>query len=102
MSRDWCGAAPQGIRIAVQVTPNAKKSEVTGVLEDALKIRLQAQPVEGKANEALLRYLAEVLKLPKSALSIMHGHTSKRKIIEISAPRMTAEEVRRLLVPSTA
>jgi uncharacterized protein len=100
MSRDWCCAAPQGIRITVQITPNAKKSEVIGVLDDALKIRLQAQPIEGKANEALVRFLAGVLGLPKSAIAITHGHTNKRKIVEISTARLTVEEARRLLVPA--
>ncbi len=81
MSRNWCSSSSQGVRIAVQIMPNAKKSEVIGVLEDVLKIRLQAQPIEGKANEALVRYLAALLRIPKGAVSITHGHTSTRKII---------------------
>lgn len=97
MSKDWCCAVPQGIRITVQVAPNAKKSEVSGVLDDALKIRLQAQPIEGKANEALMRYLADLLKVPKSAVSITHGHTAKRKIVEIVADKLTVDDVRRML-----
>lgn len=100
MSRDWCSAAQQHIRISVQITPNAKKSEVIGVHEDALKIRLQAQPIEGKANEALIRFLADVLGVPKSAVTITHGHTNKRKIVEVSASRLSLDEVRRLLVPA--
>lgn len=98
MSKDWCTAAPHGIRITVHIAPNAKKSEVSGVLDDALKIRLQAQPIEGKANEALIRYLADRLGVPKSAVSITHGHTSKRKIVEISALRLSVDEVKRMLV----
>jgi hypothetical protein len=99
MSRDWCTAASKGFRITVQITPNAKKSEVIGVLDDALKIRLQAQPIEGKANEALVRFLADVLDLPKSAVSITHGHTNKRKIIDLIAGQLTEAEVRRRLSP---
>jgi hypothetical protein len=99
MSRDWCTAAPKGFRITVQITPNAKKSEVIGVLDDALKIRLQAQPIEGKANEALVRFLADVLDLPKSAVSITHGHTNKRKIIDLIAGQLPEAEVRRRLSP---
>ena len=102
MSRDWCCAAAQGVRITVQITPNAKKNEVIGLLDDALKIRLQAQPIEGKANEALVRYLADRLDVPKGALTITHGHTSKRKIIEIAAAGLTADKVRQVLVPQTA
>lgn len=99
MSKDWCNAGPKGIRITVQITPNAKKSEIIGVLDDALKLRLQAQPIEGKANEALVRFLADVLNVPKSVVTITHGHTSKRKIIEIAGTSLTAEGVRLALFP---
>lgn len=97
MSADWCRAAAQGVRLTVQVAPNAKKTEVTGVLDDALKIRLHAQPIEGKANDALVRYLAERLSVPKSAIAITHGQTGKRKIVEV-ATCLTADEVRRMLL----
>lgn len=100
MSRDWCTAGPKGIRITVQITPNAKKSEVIGVLDDALKLRLQAQPIEGKANEALIRYLANMLDVPKSVVSITHGHTSKRKIIEVEDASVKPADVKRALLPS--
>jgi len=78
----------------VQITPNAKKTETIGVLDGMLKIRLHAQPIEGKANEALIRYLADTLDLPKSAVSITHGHTSKRKIVEV-VTAMTVDEAQR-------
>lgn len=101
MSRNWCSSSSQGVRIAVQIMPNAKKSEVIGVLEDVLKIRLQAQPIEGKANEALVRYLAALLRIPKGAVSITHGHTSKRKIIEVSSSTVTEAYVRQILLPAS-
>lgn len=97
MSVDWCCAAAQGVRMTVHVAPNAKKTEVTGIFDDALKIRLQAQPIEGKANDALVRYLADRLSVPKSAVSITHGQTSKRKTVEV-ATRLTVDEVKRMLV----
>lgn len=99
MSKDWCSAVTKGVRIAVQITPNAKKSEVLGVLDDALKIRLQAQPIEGKANEALTRFLADMLDVPKSAVTITHGHTNKRKIIEVASSALTIDAVKRALLP---
>lgn len=98
MTRDWCSVAPGGIRISVQITPNAKKSEVIGILDDVLKIRLQAQPIEGKANEALIRFLADMLSVPKSAVTITHGHTNKRKVIEVSASALSVEGVRKSLL----
>jgi uncharacterized protein (TIGR00251 family) len=100
MTQAWCSAVPAGIRLAVQVAPNAKKSEVAGALGDVLKIRLQAAPIEGKANEALIRYIADMLDVPKSAVHITHGHTSKRKIIEIIASHLTVDRVRQALIPS--
>lgn len=99
MTRPWCSAMTGGIRLAVQIMPNAKKSEVVGVLEDALKIRLQAQPIEGKANDTLIRYIAAKLNLPKSAVQITHGLTNKRKILEISARDLTAEQTMQALLP---
>jgi uncharacterized protein (TIGR00251 family) len=101
MSRAWCSALPGGIRLAVQITPNAKKSEVIGLLDGALKIRLQAQPIEGKANDALVRYIADALDVPKSAVLITHGHTNKRKILEIRAGHVTVESAEIVLLPST-
>ena len=99
MSLAWCSALPAGVRLAVQVTPNAKKTEVIGVLDDALKLKLQAPPVEGKANEALIKYLAAALSVPRSAVTITHGLTNKRKLIEVKSAVLTVEEVERLLAP---
>jgi uncharacterized protein (TIGR00251 family) len=97
MSRAWCSALPGGVRLAVQITPNAKKTEVTGVLDDALKVKLQAQPIEGKANLALVRFLARALSVPASAITITHGHTNKRKLLEVASSTLTPEKVETLL-----
>jgi hypothetical protein len=91
---------PGGLRLTVQITPNAKQTEAIGVLDDALKLRLQAQPVEGKANEALIKFLARALGLPRSAVSISHGHTSKKKRIAIQSTGLTPANAERLLLPS--
>lgn len=99
MTRAWCTAVPGGVRLAVQITPNAKKSEVIGVLDDALKLRLQAQPIEGKANEALVRYLADALSVPRSAVTITHGHTSKRKLVDVQSDKLTVDAVTNALLP---
>ena len=95
----WCTQVPQGIRLTVQITPNAKKSEVVGVLGDALKIKLQAQPIEGKANEALVRFLARALNVPRSIVTIAQGQTSRRKSIEIKSSDLTVDAVTRALSP---
>jgi uncharacterized protein (TIGR00251 family) len=89
---------PGGVRLAVQITPNAKKTEVIGVLDDALKLKLQAQPIEGKANDALVRYLADVLKVPRSAITITHGLTNKKKLLEVKTASLTPADVEKLLL----
>ncbi len=94
----WCSALPGGIRLAVQITPNAKKTEVIGVLDDALKLKLQAQPIDGKANDALIRYLAAVLKLPRSAITITHGLSNKKKLLEIKTASLTPADLEKLLL----
>ena len=99
MTLSWCSALPGGVRLAVQITPNAKKSEVTGVLGDALKLKLRAQPIEGKANAALLKFLAGALSVSKSSVTITHGLTSKRKLIDIAAPGLTPADVAKRLLP---
>lgn len=93
MERIWCKPCAGGVRLAVQVAPNAKKSEVMAVLEDAIKIRLQAPPLDGRANEELIRFLAHSLGLPKSAIRLTHGQTNKRKLLEISSSALDADQV---------
>lgn len=95
----WCSTCPGGVRLAVQITPNAKKTEVIGVLDGVLKLKLQAQPIEGKANEALIKFLARALGLPRSAITITHGLTSKKKLIELLSPQLQADAVARCLLP---
>lgn len=98
MNRVWCSALPGGIRLAVHIMPNAKKSQVVGLLDGVLKIRLQAQPIEGKANDALVRFIADVLDVPKSAVLITHGHANKRKILEVRGGHVTVESAERALL----
>jgi uncharacterized protein len=98
VQRSWCSAIEGGVRLAVQITPNAKKTEVVGVLDDALKLKLQAQPIEGRANEALVKFLAGVLSVPRSAVAITHGQTNKRKLVEVASKSLTPEQVEQLLL----
>jgi uncharacterized protein (TIGR00251 family) len=91
VKRDWCSACEQGIRLAIQVAPNARKNEIVGPLDDSLKLRLQAQPIEGQANAALVRYLADLLQVPRTAVTVTHGLTAKRKLIEVRTQRSIAE-----------
>src|SRR5712671_2544560 len=69
--------------LAVRVQPRASKTEISGVLDGALKVRLQAPALEDRANEALSEFLAQLLKTPKSAVRILSGHRSRSKRVEI-------------------
>ena len=70
-------------RLVIHVQPRAKKTEVAGRHGDTLKVRLQAPPVDGAANEELVRFLAETLGVHRRAVTIVTGLTSRRKTVEI-------------------
>ena len=80
---------------AVRVQPGASKNDVAGLMDGALKIRLQAPAVEDRANEALCEFLAEILKRPKSAVRILAGDRSRTKRVEVFG--VTAAQVEALL-----
>jgi uncharacterized protein len=71
----------------VRVQPRASRDEIAGVMDGALKVRLQAPALEDRANTALCEYLAELLKTPKSAVRILDGERSRNKRIEIRGIR---------------
>ncbi len=70
-------------RLTVRVIPNAKTNEIVGYENGAWKIRLNAPPIEGRANEALVRFLAEKLDLAPSEIEIRKGTTSKIKSLNV-------------------
>ncbi len=69
--------------LPVRVQPRASKDEIAGEMNGALRVRLQAPAVENRANEALVDFLAQLLKTPKSAVRILSGERSRTKRIEI-------------------
>lgn len=87
--------AAGGATLSLHVQPGAKKSECAGLHGEALKIRLTAPPVDGKANEALLRFLAQRLAIPRQQISLKSGQTSRQKVVEIES--VTAERLVALL-----
>lgn len=71
-------------RLSVRVQPRARENEISGWEGEALKVRLTAPPVEGKANKALVAFLAERLGVSKSAVVIVSGHGARQKIVEVA------------------
>ena len=87
-----------GVVFAVRVVPRASKNEIVGFHGDALKVRLAAPPVEGRANEALIAFLAHRLDVRKSQVEIVAGATSRQKIIRVIglSPQELREHLLRL------
>jgi uncharacterized protein len=83
-------------RFAVHVQPRARRTEVAGEHGAAIKIRLAAPPVDGAANEALRRFLAERLCVPRAAVRVVAGLASRDKVIEVDG--FSAEEARGALL----
>ncbi|MDD3276666.1 MAG: DUF167 domain-containing protein [Kiritimatiellales bacterium] len=81
---NWIKETAKGVILPVRAVPRAAKNEIQGVHGDALKIRLQAPPVEGKANAALIRFLSDVLDISRAQLSIASGETGRNKSVLIT------------------
>jgi uncharacterized protein len=84
-----------GVVFSVRVQPRASRDEVAGVMDGVMKVRLQAPALEGRANEALCEYLAQLLKTPTSAVRILSGDRSRIKRIAVRG--VTEPEVRGLV-----
>lgn len=83
-----------GAALTVRVTPRARRTEIAGFLEDGiLRIRIAAPPVEGKANAALVEFLAKVLSVRKNRIEVVAGDKSLDKIISVTD--LSADEVQR-------
>jgi uncharacterized protein len=72
--------------IHVRVVPRASKDGIQGIMGDALKVRIQAPPVEGKANAYLIKFLSKHWKIPRASLEILSGETGRNKRLRISNP----------------
>ena len=73
-----------GVTFAVKIHPRAKKNAISGELGEALKLSLTAPPLEGRANQACIEFLAKLLKVPRSSVTIASGHTSRNKVIRVA------------------
>jgi len=82
---------PAGATFSVKVHPRAKKNAIAGEVGDALKLALTAPPVEGKANEACVRFLAEFLQVARASVTIAAGESSRNKVIRVHG--LTAAQV---------
>jgi uncharacterized protein len=81
-----------GVSFAVKLQPKASKTAIIGELDGALKISVNAPPVEGRANDALVKFVAQLLKVARSSVTIAAGASSRNKVIRVEG--LTAEQVR--------
>jgi uncharacterized protein (TIGR00251 family) len=94
-------ATAAGVTLAVRAQPGAKKTAITGVYGEGaaaqLKIAVQAPPLEGRANSALIAFLAETFDLPKNGIEVISGELSRSKVFLLRGVTLT--EVRATLAP---
>src|SRR3954466_8859167 len=84
----------KGITFAIKVHPRARKQAITGVVGDALKLALTVPPVEGKANQAVIEFFADLFAIPRSSVTTARGETSRNKVIRIAGVSKSAAEQR--------
>ncbi len=80
----WLHVDDDGCIVTLHVQPGAKRTEVVGEHGDALKLRLAAPPVDGRANDALVMFLAEVLDISRQSVVLLSGQSSRRKRLRIA------------------
>ena len=97
MAANYLTTNEAGICLAVKIHPRAPRNEIGPPLGNEIKIKVTAPPVEGAANEALIRFLAETLGCPRSAVQIVRGQTSRHKTVAIAGVG-AAEALARLKV----
>ncbi|MBI5436890.1 MAG: YggU family protein [Nitrosomonadales bacterium] len=90
---EWCRREGDTITLVLHVQPGAKHSEVAGLHGEALKIRLAAPPIEGRANEALLRFIAERFNVPLRNVELKQGAQSRRKRVEVHGSAVAPESL---------
>jgi uncharacterized protein len=94
---DFARDMADGCTVSVRVHPGARRNAVSGVHDGAVKISLTTPPVDGRANEALIAFVAELLGLPKGRVSLVAGVTSRTKVLRVTGK--SAVEIRAALFP---
>lgn len=85
----------KGVTFAVKVQPRARRSAITGIVGDAIKLAVTAPPVEGEANQAVIEFFAKWFQIARSQVTITSGETSRNKSIRVTG--ITAQQLREKL-----
>lgn len=99
MEDKWYLQRNGALYLNLYIQPGAKRTELVGLHGEALKIRLAAPPVDGKANAALLLFLSKVFKVPKEAVVLLRGHSSRQKQVQINGAEVSPQAVLEELYP---
>ena len=89
----WYRRSGDVVTLTLHIQPGAKRTEVAGLHGDALKIRLAAPPIEGRANEALLRFVAESFAVPLRQVELKQGGQSRHKVVAVTGSRVEPESL---------
>jgi uncharacterized protein (TIGR00251 family) len=87
----WYRRDGDSITLTLHIQPGAKRSEVAGLHGDALKVRLAAPPIEGRANEALLRFIADSFDVPLRQVELLRGAQSRQKMVRVEGSKVESE-----------
>jgi uncharacterized protein (TIGR00251 family) len=90
---DWFRRNGEVVTLTLHIQPGAKRSEIAGLHGEALKIRLAAPPVEGRANEALLKLIAELFDVPVRQVELKQGGQSRHKVVAVSGSKIEPESL---------
>ena len=90
---DWYRRDGDVLSLTLHVQPGAKRTEISGLHGEALKIRLAAPPIEGRANEALLRFIADTFGVPMRQVELKQGGQSRHKVVMVTGSKVAPESV---------
>lgn len=90
---EWYRRTGEAITLTLHVQPGAKRSEISGLHGDALKLKLAAPPIEGRANEALLKFIAGLFGVPLRQVELKQGAQSRHKVVAITGSSVEPESL---------
>lgn len=90
---DWYRREGEVLSLTLHVQPGAKRTDISGLHGEALKIRLAAPPIEGRANEALLRFIADTFGVPLRQVELKQGGQSRHKVVMVTGSKVAPESL---------
>jgi len=90
---EWYRREKDCVTLTLHIQPGAKRSEVAGLHGEALKIRLAAPPIDGRANEALLRFVADSFDVPLRQVELLRGAQSRHKMVKVTGSKVEPESL---------